>query len=486
MSSLAFIFATGEYGEFGHPKTPNHLPFRNKDDLNYFKTITTNAVLIAGYHTGSVLPRLSHRHLLIIDRKASIFNDRTDTSDIIHVPSVQFAIKKAEQLIQQIPTLQKNIYIIGGSKLFNQIRDNDNLFPRVNYVYHNLISQRCIKRWITRHNQSVTDVTYLNYRLITNHFTKIEDIPISKELLITSYYRNGQEMVYLNLLKEIINFGEYTINRTATPTLTLLNKSITFDISNNKFPLFTHRKMFLKGIFEELKWFLSGQTDSNILQKKKVKIWKKNSTKKFLEEQKLTHYEQGDCGPIYGFQWKHFGAEYKDCKTDYSGRGFDQIGYVIQQLKDSIKNKKASRRIVLSGWNPPDLKKMALPPCHILYIWNLHQNKLSGTLVMRSGDLVLGVPFNVASLTILTRLIAKEVGLECGKVTVFIANAHIYENHLLKMKPLLAKNPIPTHPFPTLELDKEMSILHPEKMSYKQLKLKEYKYHPRIKLDMVA
>lgn len=483
MKTLSFIFASGRRGEFGCTGTPNHLPFYNKYDLKYFKQMTLHSIIIAGYYTGSVLPILKNRRLLIIDHGQSDNNFRETKKDIIYVPSIYFAIKKAEQLIDYNPTLNKNIFVIGGKKLFNTIKMNPYLFSKVEYVYHNIIANDCMDAWLKKHEVIKGSITYFNYEQVVKHFNLLRTTPLSSKVLNHVYYRNPQEMQYINLLKDVLLFGEYTNNRTSTPTYVLLNKKLTFSLED-QFPLFTHRKMFLRGIFEELKWFLGGQTNANILKKKKVKIWTKNSTRAFLDQRGLTENKEGDCGPIYGFQWRHFGEKYVDCDTEYKG-GFDQIGYVISQLKQSIKSGKFSRRIVLSGWNPPDLQKMALPPCHILYMWNIYKKKLCGTLVMRSGDLVLGVPFNVASMSILTRLIAKEVGLECGTITLFIANAHIYQNHVENLTKLFSSKVI-THPFPKLELSEQISILRPSDMMYNDLILKNYKSCSRIKFSMVA
>lgn len=172
---------------------------------------------------------------------------------------------------------------------------------------------------------------------------------------------NFDEYQYLQLVEEVIKEGVEKQDRTGTGTKSKFGDQIKFDLTDNKFPLLTTKKVFVRGIFEELMWFIRGQTDSTILEKKGVNIWKGNTSREFLDNKGLKHLPVGDIGAGYGFQWRYFGAKYVDCKTDYKGQGFDQIAYVINE----IKNNPNSRRIVLSGWNPPEINNAVLPPVKI-------------------------------------------------------------------------------------------------------------------------
>ena len=186
---------------------------------------------------------------------------------------------------------------------------------------------------------------------------------------------------------------------------------------------------FWRGIVEELLWFISGNTNSNTLRDKNVHIWDANGSTEFLKKRGL-NYSQGDLGPVYGFQWRHFGANYKTCNDNYDKQGIDQLANIIK----TIKTNPNSRRIILSAWNPSDLNKMALPPCHILVQFNVTDKKLNCQMYQRSADVGLGVPFNIASYSLLTHIIAHCTGLKPGKFIHVMGDTHIYLNHIQRIK----------------------------------------------------
>ena len=190
----------------------------------------------------------------------------------------------------------------------------------------------------------------------------------------------------------------------------------------NNFPLLTTKKMFFRGIVEELLWFLRGSTDANELIAKKINIWTGNSTREYLDSVGLTEYKVGELGPVYGWQWRKFGEDYNNPET----KAKDQIKYVLEELMKPDN----SRRAVLSGWNPVDLNKMALPPCHILYIFNKTSKGLSCHMTLRSSDLFLGLPFNIASTALLTQIIATVLNIEISEICLSICDAHIYQEHV--------------------------------------------------------
>ena len=198
-----------------------------------------------------------------------------------------------------------------------------------------------------------------------------------------------------------------------------------FDLTNNKIPLITTKKLAWKTCLKELLWFISGSTDNKILKQNNVKIWNDNASRDFLDSRGLHNLEEDDLGPIYGHQWRFFNAEYKNCSTDYNGKGVDQLKNIIDSLNDP--NNRNSRRLLLSAWNPQQLDQMALPPCHVLMQFNVFDNdKLSVALYQRSGDMGLGVPFNIASYAFLTHLIAHHCNLKPVEFIHFLGNIHIY------------------------------------------------------------
>lgn len=247
---------------------------------------------------------------------------------------------------------------------------------------------------------------------------------------------------YLQLLRDTLLLGEKRASRNGT-VYSQFSTLISFDNVSQSFPLLTTKRMFVKGIVEELLWFLRGSTDCTELQEKGVHIWDKNSSREYLDSIGLD-YEVGELGPIYGWQWRSFGRPYP---SDDKSVGIDQIRYVLSELL-----KENSRRAVLSSWNPQQLQEMALPPCHILYTFYRDVNGLSCLLNMRSSDLFLGLPFNIASTALLTSIIAKVLHLEAHKVAIVSADAHIYEEHVDAVKKQLENEVLVK---PTLNISKK-------------------------------
>ncbi len=251
--------------------------------------------------------------------------------------------------------------------------------------------------------------------------------------------KNSEEQQYLNLISFIKENGEHRLDRTSTQSggsLSIFGHQMRFNLFNS-FPLLTTKKVHWKSVVEELLWFIKGDTNANHLSEKGVKIWNSNSTRSYLDSVGLS-YDEGDVGPIYGFQWRHFGAEYNGKEVDYTGKGVDQLMGCIKMIKETP----MSRRIVMSAWNPCDLKKMALPPCHITCQFFVSTNgKLSCSMYQRSCDVGLGVPFNIASYSLLTCIMAHSCGLECGEFIYFMGDVHIYMNHMEVLNEQIKREP---------------------------------------------
>lgn len=219
-------------------------------------------------------------------------------------------------------------------------------------------------------------------------------------------------------------------------------------------PLLTTKRVFTRAIIAELLWFVSGSTNGNLLSEQGVKIWEGNGSREYLDSVGLSHRQEGDLGPVYGFQWRHFGAEYKDFTTDYTGQGVDQLAEVVRKLKDQSYD----RRIILSAWNPADLKKMALPPCHMFaqfyvsFPQGSRRGVLHSLLYQRSCDMGLGVPFNIASYALLTHMLARACDLTPGTFTHTMGDAHVYIDHIDALKTQLEREP---RDFPTLQITKQ-------------------------------
>ena len=286
-----------------------------------------------------------------------------------------------------------------------------------------------------------------------------------------------EEYQYLRLINDILDEGSMEVGRNGKAK-TVFGAAMHFDLSNNTIPVLTTKKVAFKTCLKELLWFINGYTDNKLLKEQKVKIWNANASREFLDSRGLHNNKEDDLGPVYGHQWRHFNANYTDCDADYTGKGVDQLQNIIDQLKNP--ETRNSRRLVMSAWNPQQLDEMALPPCHILCQFCVTEgNKLSCSLYQRSGDVGLGVPFNIASYSILTHLIAKHCGLEAKEFVYFLGNAHIYDDHMDVLREQMMRPPFP---FPKLEI--LQTRLNIDDYVVNDFSLLDYKYHDKITMEM--
>lgn len=285
------------------------------------------------------------------------------------------------------------------------------------------------------------------------------------------------EYQYLHLIDDILLDGvmEYGRNGNAK---TVVGSAMHFSLENNTIPLLTTKKVAWKTCTKELFWFISGKTDNKILQEQNVGIWNGNASREYLDNIGLYDRAENDLGPVYGHQWRHFNAPYDTCNDDYTGKGEDQLDYIISCLKNP--HTRNSRRLVMSAWNPCQLKEMALPPCHILAQFNvINGNQLSCSLYQRSGDVGLGVPFNIASYSMLTHLIANHCGLVATDFYYHLGNCHIYDDHLEILKEQLTKIP---YPFPTIKIKTTKENI--EDYSLEDIEINNYISHEKLKMEM--
>ena len=286
-----------------------------------------------------------------------------------------------------------------------------------------------------------------------------------------------EEHQYLRLISDIIDYGTMETGRNGKAK-TVFGAAMHFSLDNNVIPILTSKKVAWKTCLKELLWFIKGSTSNIELKKQNVKIWNGNASREFLDSRGLVNNKEDDLGPVYGHQWRHFNASYVDCDTDYTDKGIDQLEYIIESLKHPTE--RFSRRLVMSAWNPQQLDEMALPPCHILCQFCVTDtNKLSCSLYQRSGDIGLGVPFNIASYSFLTHLIAKHCGLVPHQFVYFLGNAHIYDDHLEPLKEQIQRTP---YNFPTLEIKSMKENI--EDYTIDDFKLSDYQYHEKISMEM--
>jgi thymidylate synthase len=307
---------------------------------------------------------------------------------------------------------------------------------------------------------------------------------------------NHEEYQYLTLLENILENGTWEEGRNGK-TKTIFGHSMRFSLTGGQVPILTTKKTAWKTCLKELLWFVRGETDNKILKQEGVHIWDANGSREFLDSRGLQKYEVDELGPIYGYQWRHFNKPYitnrqqalqtfknNSAWTDdgwiQEDNGVDQLQQIIDQLKDPVKQ--TSRRLIMTAWNPCQLDQMALPPCHILCQFNVHDgNKLSCALYQRSNDECCGTPFNIASYSFLTHLLAKHCGLEAYEFVYFKGNCHIYEDHIEGAKLQLQREP---YPFPILSIRQVRENINDYQVE--DFELHHYQHHPQIKFQMVA
>ena len=287
-----------------------------------------------------------------------------------------------------------------------------------------------------------------------------------------------QEQQYLDLIKNIIDNGTWEEGRNGR-TKSVFGNMMRFDLTNGKIPILTTKKTAWKTCLKELLWFIRGETNNKLLQDQGVHIWDGNTTREFLDSRGL-NYREGLIGPGYGFQWRHFNAPYDQETGGPSEKGIDQLQQIIDALKDPVQ--RTSRRLVMTAWNPLQIDKMALPPCHILCQFNVHDgNKLSCALFQRSCDVALGASFNIASYSFLTYLLAKHCGLVAHEFVYFIGNCHLYEDHVEPMYAVLDKVPFN---FPTVLIKEVRENINDYTVD--DFIIDGYQSHELVKMKMVA
>lgn len=460
----------------------NDLYANSSKDLHYFSQVTKGHnepkqnIIVMGYNTWLSLPRkpLKDRYNIILTK-----NHTQEIQDICNFPSL-------ERIFTHIEEIKDNfgeVFIIGGGSVYKQCLEN---YPdKLNKLYITEIDDDwcgdeyskyfdyssvlprldIIKERIEPTDTRIYDPQTNTY--IVKHVNLTFRVYQKKEII------NKDEYKYLELMDTIMKQGLDVQGRNGV-TKSSFGEKMVFDLS--RFPLLTTKKMGYKTILRELLWFIKGSTDNQELKDKNVHIWDGNASKSFLESRGLS-YEQDDLGPIYGFQWRHFGAEYKDRYTDYSGKGYDQLKWLINEIKENPN----SRRLILSAWNPAVLDDMALPPCHILcqFYVNQKDNTLSCQLYQRSGDMFLGVPFNIASYAFLTYILCKLTGYKPGKFHHILGDAHIYEEHDTAV--LLQIKRVPKL-FPTLTISDRLTDI--DSISEDMFTIENYESYSRISAPM--
>lgn len=472
---MIHIIVAFTHKTFGIGKN-NTIPWNIKEDLYHFRNITQGGIVVMGRKTWESIPLnnkpLKNRRILVLTNQNTYQYSTIDYDNVEYVNYEELNI-----IIKSFKNVNKDIYIIGGTYLFQEymgIADKlhvtiinkeykcDTFFPIENFHKYR------IESYSAEMYSNEEECTYCHITYVKNSNSKLHD-----------------EYKYLYLLHEIIKNGESRPDRTGIGTKSIFGKQLHFDISN-QIPIITTKFVPWKLVVKELLWFLKGQTNSKILESQGVFIWKGNSSREFLNNRNLTEYEEGDIGPMYGFNWRHFNAEYKGCHYNYEGKGYDQLHNVIENIKIDP----YSRRHMITTFNPCVLEQSALAPCHGIvtqfYVSNDENNEpkyLSCHMYQRSSDTALGLVINITSYSILTHIICKLCDLKPKELIISTGDTHIYSNHIEKVKEQLQRNPFP---FPKLHINNDIINKKIEDIVLDDFQLIGYLHHPGIQLPMAV
>ena len=453
-----------------------------KYDLKFFKQLTKHNVIIMGTKTFNSLPKLLEDRIHLILTRDRTLLKTTDKKLLKNLDNLsQAKIYVTMNDILRLKT-KKTKYVIGGEQIFNLfLSEYSSLVDR---VYFTQIKGYDVKegepdRFISLEN--FTD----NYKLIAMS-EKYTQGPITYRMLTFKNFHTSvsEEYKYIHLIRKVLKNGKYRTDRTGVGTISIFGHQMRFDISDS-IPLLTTKSVPFNVIVEELLWFLRGDTDAKILQKKGVKIWDGNTSREFLDSRGLD-YETGVLGPGYGWQIRNFGGKYSEKYSTFNlckrKTGFDQLDY----LEDLLKTDPYSRRILMCYWNPPDFKDTALVPCHFsfqLYVEEIDGEKyLSGHFTMRSSD-NLAWSFNVVSYSILVYILAKRCGMKPKEIIYTAGDVHIYSSHLQAVEVHLKRT---ARPFPTLTVDDSIKTKSWEEITKDDFELWGYFPNPAIKMEMAV
>ncbi|XP_022884764.1 putative bifunctional dihydrofolate reductase-thymidylate synthase isoform X3 [Olea europaea var. sylvestris] len=483
------------------------LPWKLPSDLKFFKelTMTTsdqekkNAVIMGRKTWESIPPQfrpLPGRLNVILTRSGSF--DIATAENVIICGSIPSALKLLAESPYNI--LIEKVFMIGGGQILGEALNApecdaihmteieshvecDTFIPAVDlsvyqpwYMSSPVVENSIRYFFVTFVRLKTSTMGPTNSSLEVSYTGSVLDYKKFKysnfTFLPKTIFEKHEEFLYLKLVQDIISNGNDKGDQMGTGTLSKFGCQMRFNLRKS-FPLLTTKSIFWRGVVEELLWFLSGSTNAKVLQEKAINIWDGNASSEYLDSIGLTDREEGDLGPVYGFQWRHFGARYTNMHTDYTGQGFDQLLDVI----DKIKNEPNDRRIILSAWNPSDLKLMALPPCHMFAQFYVANGELSCQMYQHSANMGLGVPFNIASYSLLTCMIAHVCGLVPGDLIHVIGDAHVYKTHISPLQEQLKQIP---KPFPILKINPQTKDID----SFVAADFELINYEPHSKLEM--
>jgi thymidylate synthase/dihydrofolate reductase len=455
------------------------IPWSCKSDMQYFRTTTMGQkiekqqrnVVIMGMNTYNDIPvqnrPLKDRTNIVLSRKMS----QSHAVDYTVYRAFHEALQNlGAQQFRNGGKPEFEVWVCGGKTLYDLVLDS--------YLY------LCDTIHVTEFKLRYDCDTFIDWDKIKRSGFKQNSVITNNEYTRFIFSPNivHEEYKYLKMVSSILENGENRPDRTGIGTIELFDERtcMSFDITE-RVPLLTTKKMHPQNAIKELMFFINGFTDTKILENKGVNWWKSNTSRSFLAKRDLT-YEEGDMGPAYGHNFRHFGTPYFGSDADYTGKGFDQLQAVI----DSIRADSFSRRHVMTSWDPSSVDKCALPPCHgnlIHFQVSANRIYLNMKMVQRSGDMFLGVPYNIFSYAILLIMVSHLTGYRPGRLIIDINCAHIYLNHVEACKKQIVRTPYPWAKVKIRNPEDITSIDHFDETSFI---IEDYFNHPEIRADMAV
>lgn len=437
----------------------NTIPWNYPEELNIFKEKTQNSILIIGRKTAENLPQLNNRIIYCVSPSLYNFPNNYIKNKMSIFCTFEEALDKAKET-------NKKIFVAGGAILYNYVITN--YLEDIDIIHISIISNvyECdtfINETAFKIFETFSLVSVFNYE----HF-------IHYELKYVKY----SESQYLQLVNDVIHNGDRRESRNGV-TFSSFVKHLKFDLRDG-FPLLTTKKMFIRGIIEEFLFFIKGHTNSKILEGKNINIWKGNTTREFLDSSGMTERAEGIMGPMYGYQWRNFNAPYDEKTGKALTPGIDQLANVINTLKTNP----TSRRIIMTTYNPAQVDEGVLYPCHSIILQFYVQNGFLDTFCYnRSSDIGLGLPFNIASTSLLILIIAKLSGMIPRYFNLSLGDAHIYENHI---EALLKQIERRQYTFPTITFPDIKNLSDLDTLKSTDFILKNYRHYEKNNMSMVV
>jgi thymidylate synthase len=421
----------------------NKIPWDCKDDRKFFAETTKNSTLLVGKNTWRSMGKLPNRECCVISSELYALSTTAGNASgatlstsgatlstsgaTVYATCEDFIIDYSKKYSDKSSIFyRKHCFIAGGPSIYKWFTDN------------NLISTYYITKIA---DASECDV-YYTYDL---KCSPCEVIPLHNATVNIYRTKNSEENAFLALMKKCIE-QPLRPDRTLTGCYSLFGANLSFDCSKS-FPLLTTRRMFLRGVFEELMFMMRGETNSAILESAGVNAWKLNSTREFLDKCNLQHLPVGDIGPSYGFCMRYYGANYIDCYTNYTGQGFDQLYWVINEIKKNP----TSRRLIINLYDPTKLTAAPLPPCLFCYQFYVSDGILNLQMTQRSSDIMIAGGWNIATGALLLNIMALECDLAVGRLLWNIGDVHVYANIYNECNLQLTRDP---RVFPKLYINK--------------------------------